>query len=167
MYFFLKRIITYLRLYLSSINQGDPQIQKLFAKSDNASCYHGNYLPQALYQLCKEQDIMLVRYDYNEPCKGKDQCDCECVGLKTILKSYVDSVNNAECANDIFIALNQSKGLKNKKIAVIEIDKANHLYQEIQFLISAVIIPFNFLLTASYSRDILMLVKVLLHLMVM
>ena len=87
--------------------------------------------------------------------------------MKTILKSYVDSVNNVECANDIFIALNQSKGLKNKKIAVIEIDKANHLYQEIQFLISAVIIPFNFLLTASYSRDILMLVKVLLHLMVM
>ena len=124
MYFFLKRIITYLRLYLSSINQGDPQIQKLFAKSDNASCYHGNYLPQALYQLCKEQDIMLVRYDYNEPCKGKDQCDCECVGLKTILKSYVDSVNNVECANDIFIALNQSKGLKNTKIAVIETDKA-------------------------------------------
>ena len=89
------------RLYLSSINQCDqgmidtlslgkevlvklkvdePQIQKLFAKSDNASCYHGNYLPQALYQLCKEQDITLVRYDYNEPCKGKDQCDYECVG---------------------------------------------------------------------------------------
>ena len=67
---------------------------------------------------------MLVRYDYNEPCKGKDQCDRECAGLKTILKSYVDSGNNVECANDIFIALNQSKGLKNTKIAVIEIDKA-------------------------------------------
>ena len=72
----------------------EPQIQKLFAKSDNASCYQGNYLPQALHQLCKEQDITLVRYDYNEPCKGKDQCDHECAGLKTILKSYVDSGNN-------------------------------------------------------------------------
>ena len=30
------------------------QTQKLFAKSDNASCYQGNYLPQALYQLCEE-----------------------------------------------------------------------------------------------------------------
>ena len=47
-----------------------------------------------------------------------------CWILKTILKSYVDSVNNVECANDIFIALNQSKGLKNTNIAVIEIDKA-------------------------------------------
>ena len=99
--FFLKKNNhLFKRLYLSSINQCDqgmidtlslgkavlkqlkvdePQIQKLFAKSDNASCYHGNYLPQALYQLCKEQDITLVRYDYNEPCKGKDQCDYECV----------------------------------------------------------------------------------------
>ena len=47
-----------------------------------------------------------------------------CWILKTILKSYVDSVNNVECANDIFFALNQSKGLKNTKIAVIETDKA-------------------------------------------
>ena len=65
---------------LVQLKVDEPQIQKLFAKSDNASCYHGNYLPQALYQLCKEQDITLVRYDYNESCKGKDQCDYECVG---------------------------------------------------------------------------------------
>ena len=128
MYFFLKRSNPlFKRLYLSSINQCDqgmidtlslgkavlkqlkvdePQIQKLFAKSDNASCYQGNYLPQALYQLCKEQDITLVRDDYHEPCKGKGQCNCECAGLNTILKTYVDSGNNVECANDIFIALN-------------------------------------------------------------
>ena len=109
---------------LKQLKVDEPQIQKLFAKSNNASFYQGNYLPQALYQLCKEQDMTLVRYDYNEPCKGKDQCDCECAALKTILKSYVDSGNNVECANGIFIALNQSKGLKNTKIAVIEIDKA-------------------------------------------
>ena len=32
-----------------------PQIQKLFAKSDNANCYQGNYLPQALYQLVRNK----------------------------------------------------------------------------------------------------------------
>ena len=101
-----------------------PQIQRLFAKSDNASCHQGNYLPQGLYQLCGKQDITLVRYAYNEHYQGKDQCDRECAGLKTILKSFVDSGNIVESANDIFIALNQSKGLKNTKIAVVEIDKA-------------------------------------------
>ena len=70
-HFFLKRIITYLGNYtfhqsrmIDTLSIGKavlkqpkvdgPQIQKLFAKSDNASCYQGNYLPQALYQLCKE-----------------------------------------------------------------------------------------------------------------
>ena len=72
-------------------------------------------MPQALYQLCKEQDITLVRYDYNEPCKGKDQYDRECAGLKTTSKIYVDSQNNVEFANDIFIALNESKSLKKYK----------------------------------------------------
>ena len=32
----------------------EPRIQKFFAKSDNSSCYQGNYLPQALYQLFKD-----------------------------------------------------------------------------------------------------------------
>ena len=96
-----------------------PQTQKLFAKSDNESCYQGNYLPQALYQLCNEQDIMLIRYDYNEPCKGKDQCNFESDGLKTILK-----ILNVDSVNGIFIALNQGKSLKNTKIYVTEIDKA-------------------------------------------
>ena len=75
--FFLKKNSHFLkRLYLPSINQceqgmidtlslgktvlkqlkvDEPQIQKPFSKSDNASCYQGNYLSQALYQLCRRQ----------------------------------------------------------------------------------------------------------------
>ena len=87
-----------------------PKVQKLFEISDNASCYQGNYLPQAPYQLFKEQDIMLVIYDYNEPSMGKDQCNRECDGFKTIPKRL-----NVDSANDIFIALNQTKGMKNTK----------------------------------------------------
>ena len=63
-----------------------PKVQKLFEKSDNASCYQGNYLPQAPYQLFKKQDIMLVIYDYNEPSMGKDQCNRECDGLRPYQK---------------------------------------------------------------------------------
>ena len=62
---------------------------------------------------------MLVRYDYKEPCKGKDQCNCECDGLKTILKSL-----NVDKVNGIFIALNHAKGLKNTKISGTKIGKA-------------------------------------------
>ena len=50
------------------------------------------------------EDITLVRYDYNEPCKGMYQFSCECDGLKTILKSL-----NVDSANGIFITLNKRK----------------------------------------------------------
>ena len=53
---------------------------------------------------------MLVRYDYCEPWKGTYQCNCECDGLKTIMKSL-----NVDSANGILIALNQRKSLKNTK----------------------------------------------------
>ena len=80
-------------------------------------------MPQALYQLCKEQYMMLVRHNYNESCKGKYQCNCEHDGLKTILKSL-----NVDSANGIFIALNQRKGLKNAKISGLKLSKQNDLH---------------------------------------
>ena len=92
---------------------------------------------------------MLVRYGYNEPCKGKDQCNCKCDGLKTTLKSL-----NIDKANGIFIALNQGNGLKNIKFLGQKLTKQNDLYQEIQFLLSVVIIPFYFLMTDSNSGNI-------------
>ena len=55
---------------------------------------------------------MLVRYDYNEPCKGKGQCNCECDELKTILK-----ILNVDIVNSIFIASNQRKALKNTDVS--------------------------------------------------
>ena len=146
---------------IKQLNVDEPQIQKFFAKSDSASCYQVNYLPQALYQLCKEQD-MLVRCDYNEPCKGKDQFNCECDGLKTILKSL-----NVDSVNWIFIALNKRKGLKNTIFLGLNLTKQNDIYQEIQILIFVVIIPFYFLMTASNSGNIWISVKVLLYLWVM
>ena len=100
-----------------------PKVQKLFEISDNASCYQGNYLPQAPYQLFEEQDIMLVIYDYNEPSMGKYQCNRECDGFKTIPKRL-----NVDSANDIFIALNQTKGIKNTKSSGTDIDIAKMIF---------------------------------------
>lgn len=46
-----------------------------YAKSDNAGSYHGNNILDSLYKMCNNLGFELQRYDYNEPCKGKDQCD--------------------------------------------------------------------------------------------
>ena len=34
-----------------------------------------------------------LRYDYNEPCKGKDQYDLESADANTIIRSHVDAGN--------------------------------------------------------------------------
>eukprot|EP00111_Clytia_hemisphaerica_P013103 TCONS_00038459-protein len=48
-----------------------PNMSQLYAKSDNAPSYHGNYYLESLYKLCKDKDISLQRYDYNEPSRGR------------------------------------------------------------------------------------------------
>ena len=60
-----------------------PNLGKLYTKSDNASSYHGNFYIETLYQLCCERKIKLRRYNYSEPCCGKDQCDREFVCLNS------------------------------------------------------------------------------------
>ena len=44
-----------------------PSLNMLFCKSDNANCYHSTFAAEGLYHLCKQHDIQLLRYDYNEP----------------------------------------------------------------------------------------------------
>ena len=56
-----------------------PFFNKIYIKSDNASSYHGNYCLEVLYNICKNKNITLLRYDYEEPCCGKDQCDRESI----------------------------------------------------------------------------------------
>ena len=33
--------------------------------------------------MCKDKGFTVKQYDYNEPCRGKDQCDCETAGAKS------------------------------------------------------------------------------------
>ena len=52
-------------------------MEDLHVKSDNAGCYHGALVPEVLFiKVCKTNNFILKRYDYNEPCKEKNQCDC-------------------------------------------------------------------------------------------
>ena len=44
-----------------------PELKCLFRKSDNAGCYSANSLAELTRKICKENEIQLLRYDYNEP----------------------------------------------------------------------------------------------------
>ena len=99
----------------------EPELQTLYAKSDNAGCYQGNLSAEAIFKLCQKKGIQLKRYDYNEPCCSKDQCDRECATAKNIIQSYVDAGNDLLTAEDINKSLHYGYGMKNSEIAFGEI----------------------------------------------
>ena len=78
---------------LEQFCKDEPNVKKLFVKSDNDGCYHGNYSAESMYHLCQKRNIQLLRYDFNEPCCGKDQCHRESAAAKSILRSFIDAGN--------------------------------------------------------------------------
>ena len=108
---------------LEEFKQDLPSVNMLFCKSDNANCYHINFAAEGLYHLCKQHGIQLLRHDYNEPSKGKDQCDRDSATVKALLRNYVDAVNDLANANDIYSGLHYALSVTNAKVAVIDIDQ--------------------------------------------
>ena len=68
---------------------------------------------------------VFVYFDYNESFFGKYQCDRESVAAKSIIRSFIDSGNNLLDGNDIFKALHYGYGMKDSKVALIQVDTTN------------------------------------------
>lgn len=96
-----------------------PMITSVYSKSDNAGCYHGNFIPEATFKLCRAKGLKLLRYDFNEPCKGKDQCDRESAGAKTKMNSFVNSGKDIKEAKHVFEALHCIMEIARKALCTI------------------------------------------------
>ena len=107
---------------LDQFIKDEPTVKYVFTKSDNAGCYHGNYSAESIYLLCKQKNLKLLRYDFNEPCCGKDQCDRESAAAKSILRSYVDAGNDIVTAEDLRQSLHYGFGMKDTMIGVAQVD---------------------------------------------
>ena len=107
---------------LDEMTKDFPKVKEIYAKSDNAGCYHANYAAECIRELCSDKGITLKRYDYNEPCCGKDDCDRVSAGAKCVVKSYVNAGNDLVNAADLHKALQYGKGVQNGKCGIIEID---------------------------------------------
>ena len=93
-------------------------------KSGNAGCYHGNVVPEALFKVCQKMELT-----FNEPCKGKDQCDRECATLKSLRGSYFDAGSDI-ITPDVFMALHYGNGLKYSQVCVAEISEDTVLHRK-------------------------------------
>ena len=87
---------------------------------------------ESMYHLCQKRNIQLLRYDFNEPCCGKDQCDGESAAAKSILRSFIDAGNDVMNAEDVYEGLHYGFGMKNTKVAVAKIEKVTLSGQKIR-----------------------------------
>ena len=117
---------------LDQLREDFPLVDEIYIKSENAGSYHGNYCLEVLYNICKTKNITLLRYDYNEPCCGKDQCNRESAAAKSLLRSFVDAVNGVTTANNIYKRLHYGFGLKNASVDVIEYDNSTTIISSLK-----------------------------------
>ena len=111
-----------LAVVLPKVKEDFSGLKNLYVKSNNALSYHRNYYMEALYNLCKEKQLALLRYDHNKPSHRKNQCDRESAGAKSVIRSFVDAGNDLMTAGDIYTALHHGKGIQNADVAVVSID---------------------------------------------
>ena len=87
---------------IKAFKSDHPDAVEVYSKGDNASSYHGNFYPESLYHICTQNGIILQQLDYNEPQKGKDQCDRESAVARNMMRCFVDEGNDILTAEDIY-----------------------------------------------------------------
>ncbi|CAF3986013.1 unnamed protein product, partial [Rotaria sp. Silwood1] len=91
--------------------------------NDNATCYSGGAQIYLTKYICQQNGFTLKRIDFNEAGKGKDQCDRESACTKTHRDYYVSSGNNVTTALQMKQAAESNGGVKDTKVAVVNIDE--------------------------------------------
>lgn len=111
--------------YAKEFSKNFPSIVYLYVKSDNAGSYHNCMMVEGVKNIFEKYGIKLVRYDYNEPQKGKCCCDREFALLKSIIIAYLNSNRLAKITNAIELAnvIMAEGGPKNTRVIVVSIDK--------------------------------------------
>ena len=83
------------------------------------SLYSVNFVSK----ICKQNSIALKRLDYDEPQKGKDQCDRDSALVWDALQRYFYEGTDVTSSGDIFRAL-LAYPINNTKVSEVQFDKS-------------------------------------------
>ena len=101
-----------------------PNAKNTYIKSDNAGCYAGNGFLEGQNHILKSCELVLKRHDYNEPQRGKDQCDRESATAQHLRTTYVNAGNDIQSAEDVKKSLLYMNGVRNAKASVVSVDES-------------------------------------------
>ena len=92
---------------LEVVEKDHPQITQVSLRSDEAGCYHNNFLLAAVTDAGKRVGLTVTRYDFSEPQYGKDVCDRILCPMKSAIRRYCCEGNDVLSAKDMCTALSQ------------------------------------------------------------
>ena len=91
-------VLSIIENLLSNVKVNTPSITKAYLRSDEAGCYHNNFIIAALTDVSKRVGIQVERYDFSEPQHGKDLCDRILCPLKTSIRKFCNEGNDITTA---------------------------------------------------------------------
>ena len=92
---------------LKAIKTENPAIESVYLRSDEAGCYHNNFLIAAITDIGERVGVHILRYDYSEPPHGKDVCDRILCPMKASIRRYCNEGHYILPADDMRSALSE------------------------------------------------------------
>ena len=87
--------------------KGSPQITQVSLTSEEAGCYHNNFLLAVVTDARKRFGLTLTQHDFSEPQYGKDVCDRILCPMKSAIRRYCCEGNDVLSAKYMRTALSE------------------------------------------------------------
>jgi hypothetical protein len=98
-----------------------PGKNKIYLRSDNAECYSSAESILKKMVIAKNEGAKLVRLDFNEPQRGKDQCDRDSAVVKRKVCSFLNAGNDVVSAENVKAAIDWNGGIPNMMPSILNI----------------------------------------------
>ena len=92
---------------LLTLKTENPSLSKAYIRSDEAGCYHNNFLIASIHDISQRTGVAVERYDFSEPQHGKDICDRIICPMKQSVRRYCDEGHDIQSAADMREALHE------------------------------------------------------------
>ena len=113
---------------LQHLKTKKPSLESVHLRSDEAGCYHSNFLIAAVRDIGQRVGIAVESYDVSEPQSGKDVCERILCPLKSSVRTYCSEGHDILTASDMREAL-QEHPVKGATAAVSMVDESKKSLQ--------------------------------------
>ena len=106
---------------LLTLKTENPSLNKAYIRSDEAGCYHNNFLMASIHNFSQRTGVAVESYNFSEPQHGKDICDRIICSMKQSVRRYCEEGNDIQSAADMREALRE-RPVQGVTAAVCEVN---------------------------------------------